>query len=172
MPEKKHFLDNSSEYFHTLHLVFYLMVSIPLILFCLVYLDHMKQGGLSANLGFSGLHALVTLGVIFASGMAYFSYRQRYRHYNASVSFRERLRFFHQTAWRKYGWLEVANLLPVLGLYLLAEQFFVGVYAVALVLFSINRPTFARVADDLQLDDAERTQLASGQDFDQDKHAS
>ena len=168
MPEKKHFLDNSAEYFHTLHLVFYVMVSVPLILFCVVYLRWMEQGGLSANLLFNELHIAITLGVILAGGMAYYRYRQRFQYYDPTVSFRRRLRFFHRAAWLKYLWLGFANLLPVVGLYLIGEQFFVGLYAVALVLFSINRPTLRRVVNDLQLNEVERNRLAGDQDFERD----
>ena len=168
MPEKKHFLDNSAEYFHTLHLVFYVMVSVPLILFCVVYLRRMEQGGLSTNLRFNQLHILITLGVLLAGGMAYYRYRQQFQKYDSALPFRPRLRFFHRAAWLKYLWLGFANLLPVVGLYLLGEQFFVGLYAVALILFSINRPTLKRVADDLQLSEAERQRLAGDQDFERD----
>ena len=169
MPEKKHFLDNPVEYFHTLHLVFYLMVSVPLILFCGVYLRRMESGGLDSNFQFGGLHLLLTGGVIVAGGMAYYGYRQRFQHYDATVAFRYRLRFFHRAARLKYVWLGVANLLPVVGLYLVGDQFFVGLYAVALILFSLNRPTLRRVVDDLHLSETERHRLTSDQDFERDE---
>lgn len=166
MAEKKKFLENSAEYFHTLHLVFYLMVSVPLILFCLIYLRYMGQGGLNSNFSLDGLHAFFTVGVVIAGTMAYQAYRRRFRHYDATEPFRQRLRFFHRAAWVKYLWLGVANFLPVLGLYLTGEQFFVGLYAVALILFSLNRPTLRRVVDDLRLSAGERERLAGNQDFD------
>ena len=165
MPQKKHFLDNSAEYFHTLHLVFYLMVSVPLILFCIVYLRRMEQGGLDTNIAFGWLHTLITLGIILCGIMAYHTYRQRFRRYDPAASFRHRLRFFHRTAWLKYVWLGITNLLPVIGLYLSGEPFFVALYAVALILFSINRPTINRVTNDLRLSAAERERLSGDQDF-------
>ena len=167
MPERKHYLDNSTEYFHTLHQVFYLTVSIPLILFCLVYLRQMEEGELSAEFTFGWPQLVITLGVGLSGFMAYYHYRRRFQHYLPTLPFRQRLRFFHRASWWKYGWLLLANLLPVLGLYLLHEQFFVGLYAVALILFSLNRPTVRRVADDLALEKAERSLLASGHDFDE-----
>ena len=141
------------------------MVSVPLILFCIVYLRRMDQGGLNSNLVFSWPHVLITLGVLLAGAMAYYQYRQRFQHYDPTMSFRRRLRFFHRAAWLKYLWLGMANLLPVIGLYLLGEQFFVGLYAIALILFSVNRPTLKRVTSDLQLSEAERDRLTSDQDF-------
>ena len=166
MAEKKKFLENSAEYFHTLHLVYYLMVSVPLILFCVIYLRFMAEGGLTGNFSLDGLHAFFTLGTVLSGTLAYWAYRQRFRHYDATEPFRQRLRFFHRAAWVKYLWLGVANLLPVAGLYLTREQFFVGLYAVALILFSLNRPTLRRVVNDLRLSTAERERLTGNQDFD------
>ena len=168
MPDKKHFLDNPTEYFHTLHLVFYLMVSVPLVLFCVVYLGRMERGGVTSDFRFEALHALIAGGVALTGGLAYYHYRQRFQHYDSSAPLRQRLRFFHRAVWLKYAWLGIANLLPVLGLYLVGDQFFVGLYAVALILFSLNRPTFKRVTQDLRLGEAERAQLATDQDFRQD----
>ena len=169
MPEKKHFLDNSTEYFHTLHLVFYLMVSVPLILFCVVYLRRMEAGGLDSSFRFGSSHLLTTGAVVVAGVMAYYRYRQRFRHYDAAATFRHRLRFFHRAAWLKYLWLGTANLLPVVGLYLQGDQYFVGLYAITLILFSLNRPTARRVSDDLLLDETERRRLTSNQDFSPDE---
>ena len=165
MAEKKKFLENSAEYFHTLHLVFYLMVSVPLILFCVIYLHYMDEGGLNSNFFLDGLHAFFTLGVVLASVVAYRAYRRRFRQFEATAPFRQRLRFFHRAAWLKYLWLGLANLLPVVGLYLTGEQYFVGLYAVTLILFSLNRPTLKRVTTDLRLSSAERERLAGDQDF-------
>ncbi len=103
--------------------------------------------------------------MVLSGAMAYRTYRRRFRRYDATVPFRQRLRFFHRAAWVKYLWLGIANLLPVVGLYLTGEQFFVGLYAVALILFSLNRPTLKRVGDDLRLSVAERERLAGNQDF-------
>lgn len=166
MAKKKKFLENSAEYFHTLHLVFYLMVSVPLVLFCFIYLRYMEEGGLNSNFALDGLHAFFTLGVVLVGVIAYRAYRRRFRQYDATAPFRQRLRFFHRAAWLKYLWLGVANLLPVVGLYLTGEQYFVGLYAVALILFSLNRPTLKRVATDLRLSTTEREHLAGDQDFD------
>lgn len=168
MAKQQRFLTNSAEYFHTLHLVFYLMVSIPLLLFCVVYLRGMEQGKMSEGFTFGAAHGAVLLGVLLCGLMAYSSYRKRYSYYDAGQPFRERLRFFHRTAWLKYLWLALANLLPVAGLYLTGEQFFVALYAGALILFSINRPTLKRVGDDLKLTTGERERLAGDQDLDPD----
>ncbi|MGB3777562.1 MAG: hypothetical protein WA960_04335 [Tunicatimonas sp.] len=166
MAKQQRYLSNSAEYFHTLHLVFYLMVSVPLLLFCWVYLRRMGQGGLAEGFSFGAVHGAVVAGMALSGWLAYTAYRKRFDRYDISQPFRERLRFFHQTAWLKYGWLAVANLLPVVGLYLTGEQFFVALYAVALVLFSINRPTLKRVSTDLKLTTAEQERLAGEQDLD------
>ena len=168
MAKQQRYLNNSAEYFHTLHLVFYLAVSIPLLLFIVVYLRYMERGGLAAGFSFGEVHGLVILGMVLGGYLAYTRYRQRFNDYDPHQPFRDRLRFFHRATWLKYAWLVMTNLLPVVGLYLTGEQFFVALYAVALVLFSINRPTLKRVSDDLKLTAAERERLSGDQDLDSD----
>jgi hypothetical protein len=166
MAKQPRFLSNSAEYFHTLHLVFYLMVSVPLLLFCVVYLRRMGRGGLAEGFTFGAVHGVVLAGMLLSGWLAYTAYRKRFDRYDPAQPFPQRLRFFHQAAWLKYGWLALVNLLPVAGLYLTGEQFFVALYAVALVLFSINRPTLKRVSTDLKLTPAEQERLAGDQDLD------
>ncbi len=168
MAKQQRFLSNSAEYFHTLHLVFYLMVSVPLLLFCGVYLRRMEQGGLAEGFTFGAVHGAVLAGMLLTGWLAYTTYRKRFDRYSPERPFQERLRFFHQAARLKYIWLALANLLPVLGLHLTGEQFFVALYAVALVLFSINRPTFKRVGQDLKLSDREKERLLGDQDLNAD----
>ena len=165
MAKQPRFLNNSAEYFHTLHLVFYLMVSVPLLSFCVVYLRRMGQGGLAVGFSFGWVHGAVLLGMLLSGWLAYTTYRKQFVRYDAKQPLQARLHFFHQAAWPKYVWLALANLLPVVGLYLTGEQFFVALYAVALVLFSINRPTLKRVGSDLALSESERKQLEGDQNL-------
>ena len=168
MAKQPRFLNNSAEYFHTLHLVFYGMVCVPLLLFCGVYLRRMEGGGLAEGFTFGAVHGAVLAGMLLTGWLAYTTYQKRLDRYNPEQPFQERLRFFHRAAWLKYGWLAVTNLLPVVGLHLTGEQFFVALYAVALVLFSINRPTLKRVRQDLKLNAAEQERLAGDQDLNPD----
>ncbi len=166
MAKQQRFLTNSAEYFHTLHLVFYLMVSVPLMLFCWAYLRRMGLGGLAEGFYFGAVHGAVLAGMLLSGWLAYTTYQKRFNKYDPAQPFQERLRFFHLAAWLKYIWLALANLLPVVALYLTGEQFFVALYAVALILFSINRPTLRRVSNDLKLTTAEQQRLAGDQDLD------
>ena len=163
MAKQPRFLNNSAEYFHTLHLVFYLMVSVPLLLFCVVYLRRMGQGGLAVGFSFGWVHGVVLSGMLLSGWLAYTTYRGRFVRYESDQPLQARLHFFYQAAWLKYAWLALANLLPVVGLYLTGEQFFVALYAVALVLFSINRPTLKRVGNDLALNESEQKRLEGDQ---------
>ncbi len=165
MAQKKHYLDNAVEYFHTLHQAFYLSVSVPLILFCVVYLRLRGAEALKEGINFSGWHLAIIIGMVGGSWWAYRAYRQRFAQYDASAPFRERLRFFHRAAWIKYAWLAAVNLLPVIGLYATGESLFLALYAVALVIFSLNRPTQKRVAQDLRLSDTEEKRLEGDQSF-------
>ena len=168
MAKQPRFLENSAEYFHTLHLVFYLMVSVPLVLFCVVYLRFMERGGLRETFSLGSVQLAVLLGMVVGGFLAYRTYRTRFARYDSGQPLRHRLRFFHRAAWLKYAWLGVTNLLPVVGLYLTGEQLFVALYAIALILFSINRPTLKRVSQDLKLTAAEQERLAGDQDLDPD----
>jgi hypothetical protein len=126
----------------------------------------MEAGGLSQEFDFGWVHMVATVGMLLSGWLAYQHYRKRFSSYDTDRPLPHRLRFFHRAAWLKYGWLTLTNLLPVAGLYLTGEQFFVAFYAVALVLFSINRPTLKRVSDDLKLSADEQKRLAGNQDLD------
>lgn len=166
MAKQERYLNNSAEYFHTLHLVFYGMVSVPLLLFCVVYLRRMGSGDLAEGFTFGAVQGAVLVSMILSGLLAYKSYQKRFDRYDAGQPLRDRLRFFYQATWLKYGWLAVTNLLPVVGLYLTGEQFFVALYAVSLLLFSINRPTLKRVSSDLKLAASEQERLTGDQDLD------
>lgn len=167
MSSKRHYLSNAYEYFNTLTMVFYLMVSIPLVFFVLVYLQYEEQGGLGVADGFYILPHLVLPLVIAASiYLAYKFYNQKLEARQAE-QFREKLKAFHQLSLYKYGFLSLANFLAVIGLYFTGEQLYAGIYAIALVFFSFHRPTHQRVSKDLKLSDEEQDLLRSDKNFDE-----
>ena len=164
MPTQK-FLKNAYEYFQTLNQVFYFVIAVPLVLFCLTYLQWMERGGLSDQVRFTWFHALIVLATAAFLWLAYYLYRKKIRDVAPSEAFQQKLYRFHRSAWTKYLLLAAGNLVPIVGLYLTGEQLFVGLYAIALVIFSVNRPTLRRVIDDLCLNDDEKKRLTDEQDF-------
>lgn len=165
MSRKRHFLSNAYEYFNTLTVVFYLMVGIPLVFFILIYLHYEKAGGLHATESMQFLpHLLLPLGLLASVYFAYSVYKSQLRQRQAST-FKEKLKTFHEAALYKYALLSLANFLAVIGMYLTGEQLFAGLYAIALVVFSLNRPTHRRIAKDMRLSKEEQQWLRSDKNF-------
>lgn len=167
MPKKRHFLSNTYEYYNTLTLVFYLMVGMPLLFFVFIYLQYEKVGGLSATESIQVLPHIVLPAVIMMSlYFAYAIYKKQLRQRQPSA-FKEKLRTFHEVSLYKYALLSLANFLAVIGIYFTGEQVFAGLYAIALVVFSLNRPTHHRISKDMQLSKEEQQWLSSDTNFDE-----
>jgi hypothetical protein len=167
MPRKKHFLSNAYEYFNTLTMVFYLMVGIPLLFFVILYLQYQEAGGLQVTDNWELIpHVLIPAATVASIVMAYRLYKNTLTQ-RSPKAFREKLRTFHEVSIYKYGLLDLANFLPVLGMYLTGEQIFAGLYAVTLVVFSLNRPTHSRISKDMDLSQQEQQWLRSDRDFDE-----
>ncbi|WPP49410.1 hypothetical protein [Catalinimonas niigatensis] len=160
-------MSNSYEYFNTLTLVFYLMVGMPLIFFVLIYLQYEEVGGLKPTESIMWLpHIVLPVGVLICLYFAYSLYAKQLRQRQASA-FREKLRAFHEASLYKYGLLSLANFLAIIGMYFMGEQIFAGLYAIALVVFSLNRPTHHRITKDMQLSKEEQQWLRSDKNFDE-----
>ncbi len=167
MPGKKHFLSNAYEYFNTLTMVFYLMVGIPLLFFVILYLQYQETGGLKVTQNWQFLpHVIIPTATLASVVLAYRLYKKKINEY-APDTFRQKLRIFHEVSIYKYGLLDLSSFLPVLGMYLTGEQIFAGLYAIALVVFSLNRPTVSRITKDMGLSKQEQQWLNSDRDFDE-----
>jgi len=167
MPGKKHFLSNAYEYFNTLTMVFYLMVGIPLLFFVVIYLQFQEAGGLQPTQNWNFLaHVIIPAATVISIVLAYRIYKKQI-HERGPSTFKAKLRTFHEVSIYKYGLLDLSNFLPVLGMYLTGEQIFAGLYAVALVVFSLNRPTLRRISQDMKLSEQEKQWLSSDKNFDE-----
>lgn len=168
MFDKKQLLKNTTEYLNTLNIIFYLIVGVPLMLFCILYLKFEGQGGLQqttqGNFNFF-LHALIPLITLACIAGAYVYYRKSRKQVKQKAPLKEKLLFFYRISLIQYGILFAANMLPVIGLYLSGEQIFPALYAIALVAFSINRPTLHRIIKALRLNKEERHNLIHNQDL-------
>lgn len=167
MPGKKHFLSNAYEYFNTLTMVFYLMVGMPLLFFVILYLQFQEEGGLKVTENWQFIpHVLIPAATIASIVMAYRLYKNQIIE-REPKTFKAKLRTFHEASLYKYGLLDLSNFLPVIGMYLTGEQIFSGLYAIALVVFSLNRPTARRISKDVELTKQEEQWLNSDRDFDE-----
>lgn len=168
MFDKKQLLKNTTEYLNTLNIIFYLIVGVPLALFCVLYLKFEGQGGLqqtSRDTFNLFLHVIIPLLTVACIAGAYIYYRKSRRQVKPETSLGDKLLFFYRISIIQYGILFAANILPVIGLYLSGEQIFPALYAIALVAFSINRPTLHRIIKALRLNKEERHNLIHNQDL-------
>lgn len=166
MFNREKLLANFGQYLNTLNIIFYLAVGIPLILFCIAYIRYEQQGGLrpTTQENFDVLmHVFIPAFTIISAIYAYLTYRRQLKQKDLQVALTDKLFFLYQISIKKYILLFIANMLPVVGLYLTGEQLFAGLYAVALIIFSLNRPTPLRVFRDLKLSKEEQQKLINSQ---------
>lgn len=155
--------------FQRLSSLFYLMVGLHLVAFSWVYLNlkfwtprfffQSPEGAVAGHVAIVGL--AIVLGVL-----AVVRYRQRYGEMTTLAEEREgmkalekKVQLFYEASLRKYIFFTAATLLLVLGFYLSLNEFYVPLYAIALILFSINQPTAERIGRDMQLTKEEREML-------------
>lgn len=161
----KKYLQNAHEYFHKLNITFYLLIAGPLVGFCYAYLHYAAEGGLRLTLRFSWVHILLILGTGLCIAFALYWYRQALQQLDTAWSFQQKLQFFYQKSRGLHTLLMLSNALAALGLYLTGEQLFAGVYAIALVAFSLYRPTPRRITRDLRLTKAEEGRLVRADSY-------
>lgn len=166
MTAYKKYLQSAYEYFHILNIVFYILIALPLVAFCYAYLQYEGRGGLLPTSQFTALHAVIIGGVALSIGLAFWWYRRAMQKVTDDWPFQRKLQFFYHRIREKYFLFMVANGLAALGLYLTGEQLFAAVYTVALVVFSLYRPTPRRVTTDLRLTQEEQDRLVGNRPYD------
>lgn len=155
--------------FQRLSSLFYLMVGLHLVAFSWVYLNlkfwtpryffQSPEGAVAGHVAIVGL----TIGLAV---LAIVRYRQRHQEMAPFAEGKEgvealekKVQLFYEASLQKYVFLTGATLLVVLGFYLSLNEFYVPLYAIALILFSINQPTAERLGRDMQLKKEEREML-------------
>lgn len=154
--------------FENLSNLFYLMVGLPLLAFTWVYLN-LKT--ISPWRYFEDptaeifLHAVILSAATFFVGAAFLQYRRRLSALEGAEdvpkaeSLEEKTERFVQASLRKYLMLTAGTVLVVLGFYLSTAEFYVPVYTVLLVIFSITRPTPEKMGKDMGMKKEERKAL-------------
>lgn len=147
-------LQNIRKYFDRINLIFYFIVSIPLLLFAIVYLNYEEAGGLrnTTTESFNILtHVLIPLLAIASMVGSWLYYKKELKAKVSSSGLSEKLNLFYSTLINRYLILMAGTLLAVLGLYVTGEQLFAALYTVMLVASSLIRPTPARLIRDFKL---------------------
>ncbi len=168
MSDNKRLLKSSYEYLNRLNLVFYFLIGIPLILFCFIYLGFEQRGGLQNTTAGSYnplLHLLLPLLMTLSLVLAYVNHRRQQKKVVPQAALQHKMLFFYHLSVARYGLLLAASLLPVIGLYLTGEKLFVGLYAVALIAFSVSRPTLRSIIKNLRLNKEQKEKLIHSQDL-------
>lgn len=153
-----HFFD---QYFNSFNIIFYAVVGFSILLFAVIFLNIKQQGGLNTSFGGNDsqwyyLAAVICLLFIWP---AYSLYRKHLKGALQKGSLREKLEVFRSASLIKYAFLEAGNLIALALLFLTKEQLYLIVYAIMLIMFTINRPTPLRITRDLRLSGEEKDRI-------------
>jgi len=169
MTKGKKFLQNPLQYFNTLNLIYYFMVAGPMALFTYFYLQFAQQDIIknafpdNPNPLVIYVIPLVTIALFV---LAYTTHRRLMSQLDHTLPLIDKLRFFAQKVIVKYALLEAGSFAIVAGFSLSQQKFYIVLYVITLVVFSLHRPTQRRVSRELKLNKEEKEKLWREQDFD------
>jgi hypothetical protein len=168
MTKRKKFLQNPQEYFNTLNLIYYFMVAGPLCVFTYFYLNfahHKSIRSVFPEHPDPFITYFMPLGTILFITLSYLVYGKLLKNISTDFSLKDKLNLFAKYATVKYALLEAGSFLIVAGFALSKLKFYIVLYVLSLLVFSLHRPTQHRVSKDLKLNKEEREKLWSDQDF-------
>lgn len=147
----------ADQYYFRLSLIFYLLVSVPMVPFIIVYLQ-MQGGevtppfGAQLNSTVTGILAVMAFGNVVL-GMRL--YKQEMGGLTKTSPLREKLDLFFHATVVQYSCMEAATIMAVAGLYLTRSTFFVLLYLGMVIIFAQVRPEIRRLCKQLGLSKAE-----------------
>jgi len=146
---------------------FYLIVCLPLLLFVLVYLEVQSRTGISPAFE-SGDHiGHYVLSLVL--GLSWFPAKKMYKRkileQRQEESLMQKLNAFRKAAIYMYLILGSAAILAIVGLYFAQEQIYLMAFGIVLILFSVNRPTPAKIIKDMKLTAEEKRMLSEYRKF-------
>lgn len=159
--------NNTKEYLRGLINLAYMHVGLPLLLFAWIYLES-TSGQLSGYLGkvMSLVVFFFCLLITFVSvyiGQQYFN--RSIKLAKQQTTLREKLAVYRQAVSTKFFSFSIPSLLVAIGLFLTDNDLFAILFAILIVLFSINNPSARKIAKELGLKDPEREIVLKGIDF-------
>lgn len=150
------------QFLHSMNIIFYLAVCVPLLFFVLIFLDLQKKGGVNPSFetGESILHLLLAVAFCLLALPGYVVYKKILTQHSVEDKLQQKLKVFKEAAIKKYLFIFMASCGANLLLFFYAEQLYLMAYAVLLILFSIDRPTIYRLKKDLLLTKEEKIALS------------
>ncbi len=164
---KKRF-KNWSEFYQRINLVFNGIIAFSLLPFAWVFLELERGGGgLSIITGWSRYVFQASVLIMIGLGLnwAHRSGKKAIEAIPVKMTLRDKLWEYYQVQVRKLILFEATAVLALIATYINSDYLFVFAYVFILFLFSMNRPRYDKVVDELKLSKKERKLLESGVDL-------
>ncbi|MGB3180134.1 MAG: hypothetical protein WBB45_02010 [Cyclobacteriaceae bacterium] len=153
-----------SDYLQKADLIFQALAGLPLLVFVFFYLRY-YDGTLRAPMYSDEIGPVAGIAVLAlvlqAAGLMI--YEKKVAHARERNTLREKLDGFYKAALTKYVLMSLGCLVVGVGYYLTGHQLLVATYMVALIAYTVNRPTIHRVIRKLKLKKEDREILKANE---------
>ena len=158
---KPHFMQNllkepkfetAREVLHPLQILFFALISIPLIIFIAGYMLY-KSGGFPPPLGEPGKAFFIMMTVISFGSLvgAQLLYVKRKKSFKAPVSLRIRMVLLYRARVEKYLLQAIGVMLSVLAFFVTGDPSMQALYLAMLIIMGLSNPTIFNMMNDLKL---------------------
>lgn len=162
---------NWSEFYQRISFLFNAIIAFTLLPFGWVYLELVEEESKEAIIGGDLLwvfNALFLSGVAIVLYLAQQQFVRSMKSLSKSQSIRSKLKAYYTFSIRKYVFNEFAAILALVATYLSQQILFAIVYIFILFIFSLSRPKFDRVVQQLSLSKEEEEILAKSDELPED----
>ena len=153
-----------NDFHHQINQIYHLCIAVSLIPFALLFLEIDSSQSFSIENGWVTVVLLLLVnGVVgFLSWYAWKGGKARYR-VDEEMLLREKLKEYRiRNTWR-FGFLLIASMISLAGLWIISSYLFVLSYFAVLVQYSLMRPSQDRVTRDVRLTKKEREIFMGGE---------
>lgn len=155
-------------FYHKLNMIFNGIVASSLIPFALVFLQNQKEP--QAPIVDEQLFDITKMGLIaLCGGILFLSNWLRPKLFEivrVETSIENKLSLYLTQKVKQLVVIEAAAFFALLGFYLLQEQIFSFMYVGVLIVFSMHRPSFARVSREINVSEDDLTDWSQNQESD------
>lgn len=158
---------NWSEFYQRISLLFNGIIAFSLLPFAWAYLE-LDQGFGTPLLGGVALiifNVVIFVGIVVVLYFAHIQFVKSLKTLKKSQSVRSKLQLYYSVSVRKYITNELAAILALGGTIISQEILFAVVYVFILFVFSLSRPRFDKVSEQLSLSDEEKELLATSDEL-------
>ena len=143
---------NRQTYLDRINLVYYALISVPILLFAIVYLNYYRDKLLiPMDKPLAAGYILIAIGCVIFAAVGYYQYREKLKRLIEEKLLRDKLNQWYQALLGNYWLMGVLSSVAVVALYTSKSQVFVACYALLLFLVSLLRPTQQRLIRELRL---------------------